>query len=90
MSKEIQKLLSEGMIEESISSWWVQLVMLKDPTNHKKKECVDYSQTINLYAELDAYHLPRIDKMINNLAILDFFFIWPQKHLPPGATKSIW
>eukprot|EP00794_Sanderia_malayensis_P010293 gene10293-11354_t len=41
----------------------------KDPTNrHKKRLCVDYSQTVNQYTELDAYPLPRIDDMINNLA----------------------
>ena len=34
----------------------------------KKRLCVDYSQTINQYTELDAYPLPRIDDMINNLA----------------------
>ena len=30
--------------------------------------CIDYSQTINQYTELDAYPLPRIDDMINNIA----------------------
>lgn len=30
--------------------------------------CVDYSQTINIYTGLDAYPLPRIDDMVNELA----------------------
>ena len=38
INKEIQKLLSKGIIEESISSWQAQLVVVKDPTNHKKKQ----------------------------------------------------
>ena len=71
INKEIQKLLSEGIIEESISPWWAQLVRGKGPNQLQKKQkkriCVDYSQTINLYIELDAYPLPRINKMINNL-----------------------
>ena len=37
INKEIQKLLSKGIIEESVSSWGAQLVVAKDPTNHKKK-----------------------------------------------------
>ena len=34
----------------------------------KKRLCIDYSQTINQYTEVDAYPLPRIDDMITNLA----------------------
>ena len=30
--------------------------------------CIDYSQTINFYILLDAYPIPRIDYMMNNLA----------------------
>ena len=39
----------------------------------KKRLCVDYSQAINQYTELDAYPLPRIDDMINNLAHYNVF-----------------
>ena len=46
INKEIQKLFSKGIIEESVSPWQAQLVEVKDPTNHKKRMCVDYSQTI--------------------------------------------
>ena len=35
--------------------------------------CVDYSQTINIYTELDAYSLPRIDDMVNELARYNIF-----------------
>ncbi|XP_063872039.1 uncharacterized protein LOC135106710 [Scylla paramamosain] len=35
---------------------------------HKKRLCIDYSQTINQYTELDAYPLPRIEDMVHNLA----------------------
>ena len=35
--------------------------------------CVAYSQTIKIYTELDAYPLPRIDDMINELAMYSVF-----------------
>ena len=45
------------------------MVVVKNPSQPDKKHlCVDYSQTINQYTELDAYPQPQIDDMINNLA----------------------
>ena len=42
--------------------------------------CVDYSQTINLYTELDAYYpLPRIEDMVNNLPKYKVFSIYDLK-----------
>ena len=35
--------------------------------------CIDYSQTVNLFTELDAYPLPRIDDMINKLSQYKLF-----------------
>ena len=35
--------------------------------------CIDYSQTINIYTQLDAYPLPRIDDMINELSQYSVF-----------------
>ena len=69
IQSEIVKLLQTGVIEPSSSPWRVQVVVVKHPSQpDKKRLCVDYSQTINQYTELDAYPLPRIDDMINNLA----------------------
>ena len=62
------------MIQPSSSPWRAQVVIVKDDLNrHRKRLCVDYSQTINLYTELDAYPLPRIDDMINNLSQYSIF-----------------
>ena len=36
INKEILKLLSEGIIEESVFPWRAQIVV-KDPPNHKRK-----------------------------------------------------
>ncbi|XP_068237219.1 uncharacterized protein [Palaemon carinicauda] len=66
---QISHLLSEGIIEPSISPWRAQVVVVKDPLDrHKKRLCIDYSQTINQYTELDAYPLPRIEDMVHDLA----------------------
>ena len=35
--------------------------------------CTDYSQTINLFTELDAYPLPRIDDVIKKLSQYKLF-----------------
>ncbi|XP_068204742.1 uncharacterized protein [Palaemon carinicauda] len=57
------------VIEPSISPWRAQVVVVKDPVDrHKKRLCIDYSQTINQYTELDAYPLPRIEDMVHDLA----------------------
>lgn len=72
--QETNRLLSEGIIEPSTSPWRAQVVISKDPLQrHKKRLCIDYSQTVNLYTELDAYPLPRIDDMVNNLALYKVF-----------------
>ena len=69
IDQEITRLLSEGIIEPSITPWRAQVFFSKDPSNQRKKRlCIDFSQTINQYTELDAYPLPRIDEMVNNLA----------------------
>ncbi|XP_064115027.1 uncharacterized protein LOC135221134 [Macrobrachium nipponense] len=71
---ETSRLLAEGVIEDSISPWRAQVVVVKDPLNrHKKRMCVDYLQTINLYTELDAYPLPWIDTMVNELSTYRVF-----------------
>ncbi|XP_064080951.1 uncharacterized protein LOC135197777 [Macrobrachium nipponense] len=77
---ETSRLLAEGVIEDSISPWRAQVVVVKDPLNrHKKRMCVDYSQTINLYTELDAYPLPRIDTMVNELSTYRVFLTFDLK-----------
>ena len=64
---ETQKLLAEGIIEPSTSPWRAQVVVTVND-RHKKRMVIDYSQTINRYTLLDAYPLPRIDDVVNNVA----------------------
>ena len=77
---EIQSLLKAGMIQRSDSAWRAQILVAKDEFNrHRKRLCVDYSQTINLYTNLDAYPLPRIDEMVNRLSKYKFFSTYDLK-----------
>ena len=66
IASEVQRLLDKGIIENSSSPWRAQVIVTKDG-RHKRRMVIDYSRTINIYTELDAYPLPRIDKMVNDL-----------------------
>lgn len=72
IKEEVSKLLNEGIIEPSQSSWRSQVLVTKDD-NHKKRMVVDYSQTVNRFTHLDAYPLPRIDDQINEIAKAKYF-----------------
>ena len=67
IDKEVQRLLKEGNIEPSKSPWRAQVVVTKDE-NHRKRMAIDYSQTINKFTLLDAFPLPRIDDLVNEMA----------------------
>jgi hypothetical protein len=69
IKSEVETMLAEEIIEPSKSPWRAQIVVVKDEFDrHRKRLCVDYSNTINIYTQLDAYPLPRIDVMINVLS----------------------
>nr|VZI48276.1 unnamed protein product [Spirometra erinaceieuropaei] len=70
--EEIRRLLSEGVIEHSLSPWRAQVLVVANE-NHKKRMVVDYSQTINRYTLLDAYPSPRIDEMVERIANYDTY-----------------
>ena len=67
INKEIDHLYSEEIIKPSMSPWHAQVVVIKDANNRKHCMCIDYSQTVNLFTKLDAYPLPRIETLINDL-----------------------
>ncbi|XP_059827450.1 uncharacterized protein LOC132395170 [Hypanus sabinus] len=66
IQSEVQRLLREGIIEPSTSPWRAQVVVVR--TGQKNRMVVDYSQTINRFTQLDAYPLPRIADMVNQIA----------------------
>ncbi|GAB1599994.1 uncharacterized protein LOC115215493, partial [Argonauta hians] len=74
IAMEVDKLLDDGIIEPSVSPWRAQVVVVKDETKPKKKRlCVDYSQTVNIYTEQEAFPLPRISDLITKLAKFKYF-----------------
>ena len=76
IKEQISLLESEGIIEPSISPWRAQVVVVKDQFNrHKRRLCIDYSQTINQYTQLDAYPLPRIEDIVHDLAKYSLFYL---------------
>ena len=44
--------------------------MVTKNARHKKRLVVDFSQTVNSYTNLDAYPLPKINELVNNIARL--------------------
>lgn len=71
--KEVKRLHSKKIIQPSESPWRAQVLVVKNEETGKRRLCVDYSQTINLYTLLDAYPLPRIEDLVNNLAAYKVF-----------------
>ncbi len=66
---QISSLLTTGSVKRSNSPWHAQVMIAREEfQRHKKGMCIDYSQTVNLFTELDAYQLPHIDDMINKLS----------------------
>ena len=45
IEEEVAKLLEDGVIEPSQSSWRAQVLITKDE-RHKKRKVIDYSQTV--------------------------------------------
>ena len=83
------ELIKNNLIEESNSPWRAQpLVVIQD--NHKKRMFINYSQTINKFTQLDAYPLPRMRDVVNNVAqyrvflTFDLTSTYHQVELPPS------
>ena len=71
IGREVDRLLTEGVIETSTSPWRSQVLVVKsDDTveNSKRRLCIDYSCTVNRYTYTDGYPLPRISDIITELA----------------------
>ena len=72
IKREVNRLRDANVIRPSQSPWRAQVLIVRN-NNEKERFCIDYSQTINLFTQLDAYPIPRIDDMVNNLAKYSFF-----------------
>ena len=72
VESEIRKLLKDDIIEPSTSPWRAQ-VLVTGGDRHKRRLVIDYSATINKYTLLDAYPLPRLDKMAESISQYQFY-----------------
>lgn len=70
--QEVQRLLKEDIIEKSHSPWRAQ-VLVTGGGQHKRRMVIDYSRTINKFTYLDAYPLPKISDLIQDLASNKYF-----------------
>ena len=67
--------------------------MVHNKESGKKRLCVDYSQTVNLVTQLDAYPLPRIDDLANKLSAYRVFSTFDLKspfHQIPLLESDKW
>jgi len=69
---EVEKLLAQDIIEHSRSPWRAQVLVVRGDTK-KDRTVVDYSQTVNRFTQLDAYPLPNIEEVVNNVAQDKFY-----------------
>ena len=70
VKQEIKNMLDLGIIEPSVSEWAAPIV----PILKKDKSlrlCVDYRH-LNVISQNNAYHMPRIDDMIDQLGQAQF------------------
>ena len=72
IEREIQRMLREGIIEESNSPWRAQVVVTKSD-HHKKRLVIDFSETINRFTHLDGHPLPRIEDLVKEVASYRYF-----------------
>ena len=88
ISYEVKRLFKEGLIEPSNSPWRAQPLVVTQE-NHKRRMVIDYNKTVNKYTLLDAYPLPRMRDVVQNVArykvysTLDLTSAYHQVELPP-------
>ena len=64
---EIEKMVKEGVIEESTSLWRAPVLTVMNECQ-RKRLVVNYSRTINRFTRFDAYLLPRMDDLAQEIA----------------------
>ena len=71
VTKEINRMLSEGVITKSRSPWRAQSFVVQ--RNNKQRLVIDYSSTINRFTPLDAYPTPNIEDLLVKVGANSFF-----------------
>ena len=75
IKQEIAKLEQQGVIKECKGPcpWRAQVLVHHGNDTQKKRLVIDYSQTINRYTKLDAYPVPRIDEMVEEISKYQYY-----------------
>ena len=72
IATQTAQMLRDAIIEPSTSPWRAQFVVVNN-SNHKKRLCIDYSQTINKFTFLDSYPLSRMQSVANSADQCNWF-----------------
>ena len=89
--QETQRLLREGKIRPSRSSWRSQDFVVCE-ANKKPRMVVDYSQTVNCIMPLDAYPIPLVPDLLDHVnqfkifSYIDLKLAFHQFWLDPGES----
>ena len=70
IKSEIQRLLEGNIIEESNSPWRAQAFVVRD---RKPRLVIDYSETINLFTQLDAFPFTSAETTLDKVAENTYF-----------------
>ncbi|MEL6804034.1 MAG: reverse transcriptase family protein, partial [Bacteroidota bacterium] len=68
----VDKWKKDGTVRPSESPWRAQCVVVKN-RGEVQRLAIDYSQTVNLFTERDAFPIPLIEEIVNDLASFKFF-----------------
>ena len=63
---EIQRMLKDGIIQESRSAWRAQCFVTN--THKKPRLVIDFSNTINIFTPVDAYPSARVDDILDKIS----------------------
>ena len=71
VNSEVDKMLSQGVIQQSNSPWSSPIVMVQKKDG-SWRFCIDYRK-VNAHTHRDAYPLPRIDETLDSLSGATYF-----------------
>ena len=70
--QELRQLLQDGKIQQSISSWRSQAFVVRE-VGRKPRMVIDYAQTVNRVTPLDAFPVPLVADVLDQVSKFRFF-----------------
>ena len=71
MESEVNRMLAEGIIQASTSSWRAQAFVVRDGL--KPRMVIDYSQQINRHTSKDVFPFPNMQELLDQTAANTIF-----------------